>query len=207
MALTSSKVLYGPFNLSLKSATPTEIYGLTGLRPDALKFTVETKEGSIVLEDGSEKFWKEGRKLTAEIVATQLDAKHGTITAVADAGGGKITITSASHGLANGDYVTISGTASYDGWYLVSNVAENTFQVTKTYVSSQTGAWARSIHTDIERSEIVTVEIYLREKDKTITIANPDSIKVNLEENFKMRIVIQKTGDLTQFMSDLMSVA
>ena len=208
MALTGSKVLYGPFNLSLKTVTPTEIFGLTGLRSDAIKFTVETKEGNLELEDGSEKSWREGRKLMAEIVVTQIDSKTGSITHFADAGGGQITVTSAAHGLSDGDYVTISGTTNYNGWFIVANAAENTYEITDTWVSDDaTGTWVRSIMTDIEKSTIVTVEIYLRVPGKTITISSPDIINTHIDENYKLRIRIIKTGDLSKEISDLMSVA
>lgn len=64
-----------------------------------------------------------------------------SITAVADAGGGDITVTtSAQHPLYAGDTVTISGTTSYDDTYtVVSRASTTTFTVTATYVASETG--------------------------------------------------------------------
>ena len=44
------------------------------------------------------------------------------ITAFADGGGGQVTVTSAAHGLSNGLIVTISGTTSYNGIFLVAAV-------------------------------------------------------------------------------------
>jgi hypothetical protein len=67
-----------------------------------------------------------------------------SITAVADAGGGDITLTtSAQHPLYAGDSVTISGTTSYDGIYTVVTRASNTtFTVTAAFVATETGTAA-----------------------------------------------------------------
>jgi hypothetical protein len=61
------------------------------------------------------------------------------ITAAADGGGGQVTITSAAHRLANGTTVTITGTTDYNGDFVISAVTANTFEITDTWVSSQTG--------------------------------------------------------------------
>lgn len=67
-----------------------------------------------------------------------------SIIAVADAGGGDITVTTlAQHPLYAGDTVTISGTTSYDGDYtIVSRPSGTTFTVTATYVATETGTAA-----------------------------------------------------------------
>ena len=64
-----------------------------------------------------------------------------SITAVADAGGGDITVTtSVQHPLYPGDSVTISGTTSYDGTYtVVTRASTTTFTVTATFVATETG--------------------------------------------------------------------
>jgi predicted heme/steroid binding protein len=64
-----------------------------------------------------------------------------SITAVADAGGGDITVTtSGDHPLYAGDSVTISGTTSYDGDYtVVSRASGTTFTVTAAFVATETG--------------------------------------------------------------------
>ncbi len=66
------------------------------------------------------------------------------ITAFADAGGGKTTVTcGAGHTLANGDYCTISNTTNYDGAYLVSDVAGNNFAITKAFNGDDAQGTAR----------------------------------------------------------------
>jgi len=66
----------------------------------------------------------------------------GDITAVADAGAGAITVTSAAHGLLDGQFVNITGTTSYNKQRLViSNVTTNTFDVQIAFVASETGTF------------------------------------------------------------------
>jgi hypothetical protein len=64
-----------------------------------------------------------------------------SITSVADAGSGNITVTtSAQHPLYDGDVVTISGTTSYNGTYsVVSRASNTTFTVTAAFVATETG--------------------------------------------------------------------
>ena len=67
-----------------------------------------------------------------------------SITAVADAGSGDITVTtSVVHPLYAGDSVTISGTTSYNGTYIVvTRASTTTFTVTAAFVADETGTAA-----------------------------------------------------------------
>ena len=66
----------------------------------------------------------------------------GTITQTSTGAGATVTFTSASHGLAVNDRVTVSSTTSYDANYSVTAVATNTFTVSATNSeSSETGSW------------------------------------------------------------------
>ena len=67
-----------------------------------------------------------------------------SVTAVADAGSGNITVTtSAQHPLYAGDSVTISGTTSYNGTYtVVSRASTTTFTVTAAFMATETGTAA-----------------------------------------------------------------
>jgi len=58
-----------------------------------------------------------------------------TITVMASGGSGITTITSAAHGRANGDTVTIAGTTSYNGTFIISSVATNTFNIATAFVA------------------------------------------------------------------------
>ena len=66
----------------------------------------------------------------------------GAITAFADAGSGKVTVTSNGHGLVNGRIVTIKGTTNYNGLFVISGVTTNTFDIVDTWVADDaTGTW------------------------------------------------------------------
>lgn len=58
-----------------------------------------------------------------------------TITAFADGGGGTVDVTAASSGLLAGDTVTIAGTISYNGTFVITAVAGNDFTITATWVA------------------------------------------------------------------------
>lgn len=64
------------------------------------------------------------------------------ITAVADAGGGDITIT-ADNNFVAGDDIEIFGTTDYNGSFEVVSATDTTFNVTAAFVSSQTGVVRR----------------------------------------------------------------
>jgi len=67
----------------------------------------------------------------------------GTISSVADAGGGDIRAqTGAAHGLVVGQYVRFQGFTNYDGEYAITAVSDTThFDVTATYVATDTGTF------------------------------------------------------------------
>ncbi|MDD5387649.1 MAG: hypothetical protein PHQ22_10690 [Sulfuricurvum sp.] len=56
------------------------------------------------------------------------------ITAYADNGDGRTRVTDAGHTLINGDIISISGTTSYDGVWIVQQVAVNTFVIDTAFV-------------------------------------------------------------------------
>jgi hypothetical protein len=66
----------------------------------------------------------------------------GLVTVFANAGGGQVTVTSAGHGLATGDIVSITGTTNYNDIYQISNAQTNTFEITETWAGDDaTGTW------------------------------------------------------------------
>ena len=64
----------------------------------------------------------------------------GNITATNTSSGETVTITSASHALATGDRVTISGTTSYNSNYAITYVDANSFTIIETNSESDEGA-------------------------------------------------------------------
>ena len=70
------------------------------------------------------------------------EINKGSITAMALATASTTTITSAGHGLSNGNAVIISGTTSYNGTHSVSSVSTDTFVISVTFVADDaTGNW------------------------------------------------------------------
>ncbi len=67
----------------------------------------------------------------------------GTIASFADATGGQVTVTTdAPHGMSNKQVTTITGTTSYNGDFLITNVSASAFEITDTWVANDaTGAW------------------------------------------------------------------
>jgi hypothetical protein len=58
------------------------------------------------------------------------------ITAFADPGGGKTTVTAAGHVFSNGDGIKISGTTNYNGTFTVSGVSGNDFDIDQAFVAN-----------------------------------------------------------------------
>ena len=83
-------------------------------------------------------------------VITQANAATKSITAVADAGSGNLTISVTAHGYVAGNLITIAGTTDYNSDYLVISVNTNDFLISGTdidlvahpFTSSQTGTSA-----------------------------------------------------------------
>ena len=68
----------------------------------------------------------------------------GTIASSASSDGGTtVTFTDVAHGLLTGEYVTVTGTTDYNGNFLVTKLTDDTFKITDTFVSDQTGQWQR----------------------------------------------------------------
>ncbi|MCK4815074.1 hypothetical protein KA005_04830, partial [bacterium] len=59
----------------------------------------------------------------------------GAITAFADGTGGTVLVSSAGHGLSNGDVITIRGTTNYNGAFAVSAVTTDNFKIIDTWVN------------------------------------------------------------------------
>jgi hypothetical protein len=77
------------------------------------------------------------------------------ITAFADLGGGQTQVTtSTSHSLTTGDYVYISGTTHYDGWYTLVSGSGTTFVITKAFAGDDAAGY---VIKDTEASKNVAV--------------------------------------------------
>jgi len=77
---------------------------------------------------------------------TDYDAMYFSISSFSNAGGGVVTVTtSAAHGLITGNKVRIFGTANYDAQYVVTYDSSVTFNITATYVSTETGKYLKRL--------------------------------------------------------------
>ena len=86
--------------------------------------------------------------VTGTVAGFTFDAGvTGAIASVADYTGtvaGTIAVTvSAGHNLTTGDYVTIYNTANYNGQYRITTISATEYYVTKAYVATNTGNYAR----------------------------------------------------------------
>lgn len=78
----------------------------------------------------------EGTGKGSYAAVTDYDSRNGSITAFATANAGaKTEVASATHGLTNGDVVTISGTTSYNGTHVISDSAAGTFEIEVAFVA------------------------------------------------------------------------
>ena len=77
------------------------------------------------------------------------------ITAFANAGGGEVTVTAASHGFQTDGIITISGTTNYNGTFNITRVDANNFKITDTWVTDDaTGSASQERFLDITRNKI-----------------------------------------------------
>ena len=69
-----------------------------------------------------------------------------TAFALSTAGSDRTTCTSEKHNLENGEEVEVAGTSNYNGTYRIRNVTEDTFDIEKTFVVTETGSWKSALH-------------------------------------------------------------
>jgi len=69
----------------------------------------------------------------------RVEHQATAITAFADGGGGKVIVTSAKHGMSDGRTVRIDNTTNYNGTFKIDKVDTNTFEITDTFVATDTG--------------------------------------------------------------------
>lgn len=114
-----------------------------------------------------------------------IGKQTGAITSVASAS--SIQVYSASHGLSNGEKVTISGTTDYDGTELVvSNASLNTFTTTGTFTTSQTGTWTLYEGSGIDRVSAGKFWYYCVESDTLYVYVTTLNNDPNDDERIEM---------------------
>jgi len=79
-----------------------------------------------------------GNGVTNQQVSTYFNLK-GAITAFANNGTGKARVTCSSHGLTTGDHVNIQSIPAYKGFFKITKITANTFDITANYTTTSTG--------------------------------------------------------------------
>jgi len=137
------------------SQMPPVVNGFRQLEQKGYIFTeqITLDEFPILIPAGYNGFIMSTMPPTNGINATNMGGKslfntlnlEGIITSIADAGGGKIEVTtSGPHGLLDGQFVNIqdTGDITYDlSRFLVSNVTTNTFEVVTPFTSNLPGTF------------------------------------------------------------------
>lgn len=122
----------GVFTISnVVNIDPTFTFGTYDI---TATFVADDAQGEVILLDGA----------NPRIENFFLPGLTGSITAYANNGSGGTTVTSASHGLSNGQTLFISGDAEndYDGGYTIFNVTTNTFDIATPFVADDAqGTW------------------------------------------------------------------
>ena len=107
---------------------------------------------------------------------TFYTGKPLSITAFATSdGGAKTKVTVATHGLANGDVVTIANTTSYDGIYNIEQVATNTFVIQDAYVADE-GAKVGHAAAYFTNTNAISTGVYLACGMASCTPANSNDV-------------------------------
>lgn len=127
---------------ALDATNNTNIVNLTtaGTGVHTLAYAAYTPATGTTKVSNMSYYWK---ALGSKVTLTNLTRAGSTATA-----------TSASHGFSNGQYVTIAGAtpAGYNGTYLISNVATNTFDYTMVADPGASGSGTITAQTSIVRA-------------------------------------------------------
>jgi len=132
-SITAADDITGTGIVNFIAASGATSYGKQGI----------TGGGAFTIDTANE--WHFVHTLTGGATYKDVELEtgaSGAITAFADAGSGQVTVTSAGHGQAEDDYLTITGTTNYNGVFQITNVTTDTFEITDTWVADDgTGTW------------------------------------------------------------------
>ena len=118
------------------------------------------------------------------VSSSAKDVGARAITAFADAGGGNTTVTCGTHGLANSDIVTISGTTNYNGTYTIANVNTNTFTIVKAYAGND--ATSALAGPGIHQVTIFYLDASFVEHTETVTLNGLNAVNTVATDIFRV---------------------
>jgi hypothetical protein len=108
--------------------------------------------------------------------------RERNITQFADAGGGNVRVTSASHGFDNGNDITISDTTNYNGAFVVANRTADTFTIIDTWVADDaTGTVTYSITRGLSSINLIDTLIDLSLDEVSQIVANSGDGNTKME--------------------------
>lgn len=138
------------------------------------------------------------------VIGKNLVRKSGTITAFANYNAtveGTVKATSANHGFATGTTadVTISGTANYNGTYIITKIDANNFYFKHDWVSTETGAWEYiagdvTFSSDDDGNLVLTGTVKIKANDMQTNIEN-----VYIEKNYAIPYVNKSISDIENY--------
>jgi hypothetical protein len=105
-----------------------------------------------------------------------VDGSQLAITAYATSNGGaKTEVTCAGHGLANGEVISISGTTSYDGVWVIEQQTTNTFVIATAFVADD-GASVGEHGSHLRATDPSATGKYTSAYSFSITPSNPNDV-------------------------------
>lgn len=130
--------------ISGNDATTLTVFPAWTITPTGATFEIQSEQlygasnivSGIGMTDNT--FLGENRKLYAGTGGVRITTYANSATSP----GVKTTVTSlVAHGLSNGATVLISGSSSYNGSWVISNVAATTFDITRVFVANDANGW------------------------------------------------------------------
>lgn len=133
-------------------------FGFIDSNNDRHEYTEEVRQGATVFKNQVNHVaivHKFGDKTTTKLIINGIETEgkwrsdipyavgsSGSITAYTQSAEYVVVTTSASHGLSNNDVVEITGSSNYNGIYIISDIASNTFKIIHTWHGDDgIGSW------------------------------------------------------------------
>lgn len=124
----------------------------------------------------------------------------GTVTTTYTRTGNTVTVTRNSHGYSNGTYMYIdfgsgTGGSATDGFYQISNVATNTFEVTDTASGPITGGTVTAIRAIVNAMRNITSVTWVTANEFNIIMTNAMT-----DSNYVVNVTPHSSGDSRAFV-------
>lgn len=123
-----------------------------------------------------------------------------TVTTTYTRTGNTVTVTRNSHGYSNGTYMYIdfsagTGGTATDGFYQISNVSTNTFDITDTASGTIAGGTVTAIRAVVNAMRNITSVTYVNTNEFTVTMTNAMT-----DSNYVVNVTSHSSGDSRAFI-------